>query len=44
MDVTPHASFLPHDDPDAGVGVRHDTGHGGMLRLTVVRAVRRAQS
>ena len=44
MDVTIHASFLPHDDPDAslafwrdtlGFGVRNDVGYGGMRWITV---------
>src|SRR4051794_10191584 len=44
MDVTIHASFLPHDDPDAslafyrdilGFEVRNDVGHGGMRWITV---------
>lgn len=44
MDITIHASFLPHDDPDAslafyrdtlGFEVRNDVGHGGRRWLTV---------
>ena len=44
MDVTIHAGFLPHDDPDAplafnrdtlGFEVRDDVGYGGMRRITV---------
>ena len=44
MDITIHASFLPHDDPDAALGfyrdtlgfeVRNDVGYGGMRWLTV---------
>ena len=44
MDVTIHASFLPHDDPDAalafyrdvlGFEVRNDVGYEGMRWLTV---------
>ncbi|WP_328498549.1 VOC family protein [Streptomyces sp. NBC_00414] len=44
MDVTIHASFLPHNDPDAslafyrdalGFEVRDDVGHGGMRWITV---------
>jgi catechol 2,3-dioxygenase-like lactoylglutathione lyase family enzyme len=44
MDITIHASFLPHDDPDAslafyrdtlGFEVRGDVGYGGMRWLTV---------
>jgi catechol 2,3-dioxygenase-like lactoylglutathione lyase family enzyme len=44
MDLTLHASFLPHDDPDAslafyrdllGFEVRADVGYGGMRWLTV---------
>ena len=44
MDITIHASFLPHDDPDAslafyrdalGFEVRNDVGYGGMRWLTV---------
>jgi uncharacterized glyoxalase superfamily protein PhnB len=44
MDVTIHASFLPHDDPDAalafyrdtlGFEVRLDVGYGGMRWITV---------
>jgi catechol 2,3-dioxygenase-like lactoylglutathione lyase family enzyme len=44
MDVTIHASFLPHDDPDAslafyrdalGFEVRNDVGSGKMRWITV---------
>ena len=37
MDVTIHASFLPHDDPDASLGfeVRDDVGYGGLRWITV---------
>jgi catechol 2,3-dioxygenase-like lactoylglutathione lyase family enzyme len=44
MDITIHASYLPHDDPDAslvfyrdtlGFEVRADVGHGGMRWITV---------
>jgi catechol 2,3-dioxygenase-like lactoylglutathione lyase family enzyme len=44
MDITIHASFLPHDDPDAslaffrdtlGFEVRSDVGHGKMRWITV---------
>jgi catechol 2,3-dioxygenase-like lactoylglutathione lyase family enzyme len=44
MDITIHASFLPHDDPDAslafyrdtlGFDVRNDVGYGGMHWITV---------
>ena len=44
MDITIHASFLPHDDPDAalafyrdtlGFEVRDDVGFGGMRWITV---------
>ncbi|WP_189781007.1 VOC family protein [Streptomyces capitiformicae] len=44
MDLTIHASFLPHDDPDAalafyrdtlGFEVRGDVGHGGTRWITV---------
>ena len=44
MDITIHASFLPHDDPDAslafyrdtlGFELRNDVGYGGMRWLTV---------
>ncbi|MGW7087431.1 VOC family protein [Streptomyces sp. NPDC054871] len=44
MDVTLHASFLPHSDPDAslafyrdslGFEVRNDIGHDGMRWITV---------
>jgi catechol 2,3-dioxygenase-like lactoylglutathione lyase family enzyme len=44
MDITIHATFLPHDDPDAslvfyrdtpGFEVRNDVGYGGMRWITV---------
>ena len=44
MDITIHASFLPHDDPDAslafyrdtlGFEVRNDVGYGKMRWITV---------
>ena len=44
MDITIHASFLPHDDPHAslafyrgtlGFEVRGDVGYGGMRWITV---------
>ena len=44
MDITIHASFLPHNDPDAslafyrdtlGFEVRNDVGHGKMRWITV---------
>ena len=44
MDITIHASFLPHTDPDAslafyrdtlGFDVRNDVGYGGMRWITV---------
>ena len=44
MSITIHASFLPHDDPDAslafyrdslGFEVRSDVGYGGMRWITV---------
>ena len=44
MDITIHASFLPHDDPDAALGfyrdtlgfeVRNDVGYGGFRWITV---------
>jgi uncharacterized glyoxalase superfamily protein PhnB len=44
MDITIHASFLPHDEPDAslafyrdtlGFEVRGDVGHGKMRWITV---------
>lgn len=44
MDITIHASFLPHDDPDAalafyrdtlGFEVRSDVGYEGMRWITV---------
>lgn len=44
MDITIHASFLPHSDPDAslafyrdtlGFEVRNDVGYGGMRWITV---------
>jgi len=47
MDITIHASFLPHDDPDAslafyrdtlGFEVRNDVGHGGMRWITIAPA------
>src|SRR3989442_4417126 len=43
MDITIHASFLPHNDPDAslafyrdtlGFEVRNDVGYGGKRRVT----------
>ena len=43
-DITIHATFLPHDDPDAalafyrdalGFEVRNDVGYGGMRWITV---------
>ncbi|MGB8939893.1 MAG: VOC family protein [Streptomyces sp.] len=49
MDVTLHASFLPHSDPDAslafyrdtlGFEVRHDIGYDGMRWITVGAAGR----
>ncbi|MFH8468497.1 VOC family protein [Streptomyces sp. NPDC017991] len=49
MDVTVHASFLPHTDPDAslafyrdalGFEVRDDVGHGAVRRITVGAAGR----
>ncbi len=48
MDITIHASFLPHDDPDAslafyhdtlGFEVRNDVEYGGMDWITVGPAV-----
>jgi catechol 2,3-dioxygenase-like lactoylglutathione lyase family enzyme len=48
MDITIHASFLPHHDPDAslafyrdtlGFEVRNDVGYGGMRWITVGPAV-----
>ena len=44
MDITIHATLLPHDDPDAslafyrdslGFEVRNDVGYGGMRWITV---------
>ena len=44
MDITIHASFLPHTDPDAslafyrdtlGFEIRNDVGYGGMRWITV---------
>jgi uncharacterized glyoxalase superfamily protein PhnB len=44
MDITIHASFLPHNDPEAalafyrdtlGYEVRNDVGYGGMRWITV---------
>jgi uncharacterized glyoxalase superfamily protein PhnB len=44
MDITIHASFLPHEDPDAslafyrdslGFEVRNDVGYSGMRWITV---------
>ena len=44
MDITIHASLLPHDDPDAslafyrdtlGFEVRNDVGYGGVRWITV---------
>ena len=44
IEITIHASFLPHDDPDAslafyrdtlGFEVRNDVGYGGMRWITV---------
>jgi catechol 2,3-dioxygenase-like lactoylglutathione lyase family enzyme len=44
MDISIHATFLPHDDPDASVAfyrdllgfeVRNDVGYGGMRWITV---------
>ena len=44
MDITIHATILPHDDPDAslafyrdtlGFEVRNDVGYGGMRWITV---------
>jgi hypothetical protein len=44
MDITIHASFIPHDDPgtslafyrdNLGFEVRHDVGYGGMRWITV---------
>jgi hypothetical protein len=44
MDITIHARFLPHDDPDdsrafyrdaLGFEVRNDVGYGGMRWITV---------
>ena len=53
MDITIHASFLPHDDPDAslafyrdalGFEVRSDVGYGGMRWITVGPADQRGTS
>jgi catechol 2,3-dioxygenase-like lactoylglutathione lyase family enzyme len=53
MDLTLHASFLPHDDPDASLGfyrdilgfeVRADVGSGPMRWITVGPAGRPATS
>ena len=47
MDINIHASFLPHNDPDAalafyrdtlGFEVRNDVGYGGMRWITVGHA------
>jgi catechol 2,3-dioxygenase-like lactoylglutathione lyase family enzyme len=36
MDITIHASFLPHDDPDASLCSEvRDLGYGGMRWITV---------
>jgi uncharacterized glyoxalase superfamily protein PhnB len=44
MDITIHASYLPHDDPDASLGfyrdtlgfeVRNDVGYNGMRWITL---------
>ena len=44
MDITIHAAFLPHDDPEAslafyrdtlGFEVRNDVGYGGLRWITV---------
>ena len=44
MDINIHATFLPHDDPEAALGfyrdslgleVRKDVGHGGLRWITV---------
>jgi catechol 2,3-dioxygenase-like lactoylglutathione lyase family enzyme len=44
VDITIHATFLPHDDPEAslaffrdtlGFEVRNDVGYGGMRWITV---------
>ena len=44
MDISIHASFLPHDDPDAsvtfyrdtlGFEVRNDVAYGGMRSITI---------
>ena len=44
MDITIHATFLPHTDPDAsltffrdtlGFEIRNDVAYGGMRRITV---------
>ncbi|XRQ05804.1 VOC family protein [Actinomadura welshii] len=53
MDITVHAAFLPHDDPDAalafyrdalGFEVRGDTGYRGMRWITVGPAGRSGTS
>jgi len=53
MDITIHASFLPHNDPDAalafyrdilGFEVRNDVGYGGMRWITVGPADRPGMS
>ena len=53
MDITIHASFLPHDDPDAslafyrdtlGFEVRNDVEYGGMHWITVGPSDRSATS
>jgi catechol 2,3-dioxygenase-like lactoylglutathione lyase family enzyme len=50
MDTTIHASFLPHEDPEAslafyrdtlGFEVRNDVGYEGMRWITVARHVHR---
>jgi hypothetical protein len=40
MHITIHASFLPHDDPDASLGfeVRDDVGYAGLRWITIGRA------
>ena len=49
MDITIHASFLPHDDPDAslafyrdvlGFEVRSDVGRGKLICEAVAAVVR----
>jgi len=44
MDISIHAAFLPHDDPEASLGfyrdalgfeVRNDVGYGGLRWITV---------